>query len=107
MLTTLPRGWDGYHGVPVTRANVQMAAHFLDRFLDSSSAAPWLVPLSGGGLQLEWHQGGLDIEVAYPADDVPEMYVRDLASGEEWEIDPESTDLDGLRTLASRLRPSR
>ena len=56
-LTKLKPGWDGYHGVPA----VQSIAEVADIMTLSNAS---ISPMSGGGIQLEWHENGYDIEVA-------------------------------------------
>lgn len=62
--TRLPHGWDSYGGEPTTQAAAVAAL----RFLDALRTAPAVVPCSDGGLQLEWHTAGYDIEVAFGTD---------------------------------------
>lgn len=54
-LAGLTQGWDGHQGHPPTEGALDAARQFL------LNAA--VVPLSDGGLQIEWHRGDLDIEV--------------------------------------------
>src|SRR5262245_45803740 len=58
----LARGWDSYDARPVARRSAQNALTFLARFVEATTAPPAVVPLSDGGVQLEWHRGGLDVE---------------------------------------------
>lgn len=80
-------GWDSYNALPTTIDSVSHALRFLGEFLQHDSAPPTIVPLADGGVQLEWHRGGVDIEASFPAGDRPELYVRDLESGDEYELD--------------------
>ena len=101
----LPRGWDTYDGAPVSTSVASGTFSFLSRILEPSSAAPAVVPLADGGVQLEWHRGGLDVEVSFsPGDARPEIYVNDLEAGIEWEGDPTSPEFDEIRPLLQRLR---
>jgi len=64
------------------------------------SPAPSVVPLSTGGLQLEWHTQGVDLEVAVEHDGTLEVLYEDSQTGEEWEREFDR-NLDLLRpTLA-------
>lgn len=67
-LTKLDPGWDGYDGDPVLP---QVAGHAL-RLLGAIGAytqiVPDVVPLSNGGLQLEWYVGIHEIEVEIAPD---------------------------------------
>jgi hypothetical protein len=62
-LTRYEAGWDGYNA-SVPRASVIIFARdILMSVMKASTPAPAIVPLSSGGLQLEWHVGGLDVEL--------------------------------------------
>jgi len=100
----LARGWDTYDAAPVSERIVQRALGFLLRFLEPSSPPPAVVPLSDGGVQMEWHRGGLDIEVTFSPREAPEMYVRDIANGNEWEGEPTPDLIEQVRPLLVRLR---
>jgi hypothetical protein len=100
----LDNGWDTYNAAPVSPSSVQRALAFLFRFLEPSSPTPSVVPLSDGGVQMEWHRGGLDIEVTFSPREVPELYVRDLETGDEWEGDATTDLIEQVRPLLARLR---
>jgi hypothetical protein len=54
-LRQLKHGWDSYGGLPPTPEAIAVA----EILLQPGS----LVPSPDGGLQIEWHQGGYDIEI--------------------------------------------
>lgn len=59
----------------------------------AETAPPLIAPLNDGGVQLEWHRGGLDVEVVFSPDDEERgLWVRDQATGDELEtsIDPQA-----------------
>jgi len=62
-LTSLPKGWDGYAGKPVSFNCAQFAANLLESLFSPNIPPPQLVPGSDGTLQIEWHQNQLDIEI--------------------------------------------
>jgi hypothetical protein len=63
------------------------AMTFLTRALGPKAATPSLAPLNEGGLQAEWHRGGVDVEVIFsPDEDERGIYVRDKHTGEEQEL---------------------
>ena len=66
-LTTLGRGWDGYDGIPVQHHTVQRAQEFLKAIEEHTQIMPDIVPLSNGGLQLEWFVGVYEVEVEIDA----------------------------------------
>ena len=84
-LTALAVGWNGYDAREVKADMAIDAAKFLTRVAFPGIAAPSIVPLSDGGMQIEWHRGGVDIEVAF-SDDEPGVYVVDR-EGEGAEVE--------------------
>lgn len=59
-LKTLPVGWDGYRAPQIDHQAIARAVAFL------RSAS--IVPCAGGGVQLEWHQLDLDLEIEFEPD---------------------------------------
>lgn len=84
-LLTLPRDWDGHGGDSVASENVEAAGRFLAAVMAPSTPAPTIVPTSDGGLQLEWHRAGFDVELPFGDEDSPLLYVAEVDSGREWE----------------------
>lgn len=64
-LTALARGWDSYDGTPVEAGLAMQAVEFLLNVALFHVPPPAIVPLSDGGLQLEWHEGGVDLEISF------------------------------------------
>lgn len=62
-LLKLPDGWDGYDGVAVKFANVFITTTILNGICRDSTPLPDFVPVSRGGLQIEWHTADVDIEI--------------------------------------------
>lgn len=94
-LTSLPRGWDGYGGKPLSFDCAQFAAAVVERLFISSLDAPQLVPVSDGSVRLEWHQNQYDIEIDIEGPYEVQAYRRNLRSGYEEEIEIE-TDFTAL-----------
>lgn len=62
-LVRLANGWDGYDGKPVSMMNAIFALQILGKACWESTPAPQIVPLSDGGLQVEWHTLNGDLEL--------------------------------------------
>jgi len=62
-LTSLPVGWDGYSGLPVSFPVAYFVANMLERLCEDTVPAPSLVPGSDGSLQVEWHRNKFDVEL--------------------------------------------
>ena len=101
-LMRLPRDWDSYGGVAVNQRSAARALWFLSRSLERDSDAPWVVPLGDGGVQLEWHRPGFDVEIVF-SESGNEATVFDEARGIEWEGDPEAAR-SVLNAVVSSLR---
>jgi hypothetical protein len=87
-LLALPHNWDGHGGDSIAPEAVEAAGRFLATVMSSSTPAPTIVPTSSGGLQLEWHRGGFDVELLFGDEDVPLLYLAEVDSGREWEGSP-------------------
>ena len=99
-LLTLPPDWDSYGARSVDPALVQLAVDFVNTFMKPSSPAPRVVPLSSGGLQLEWHRKGIDLEVVFDHGQQPFFHQHNRSTGEESEhVLPENSLL--LRSIIS------
>jgi hypothetical protein len=100
-LLSLRPDWNGHGACPVGSGNVLAAGRFLAAVMEPATPAPTIVPTAGGGLQLEWHRAGLDVELLFGEEDPPLLYVAELDSGREWE----GTPIEGFAEfeLAQRL----
>jgi hypothetical protein len=97
-LTALAHGWDSYGGQPVAADAAMGAVRFLAETAYPELPEPAVVPLADGGVQIEWHRGGLDIEVTF-SDEHAGMYVEDLAGGEAYERSREDARAELLRLM--------
>jgi len=61
-LTRLASGWDGYQGAPVREENAKLLMDMLDVIKDDDCLIS-IVPSSDGGVQIEWHDRKLSIEI--------------------------------------------
>lgn len=78
----LPPGWDGYGGKPLRHDTGMFTLQVLNSTLGPSIPAPHIVPAPDGGVQVEWHQNQMDIELYIAAPYDCELMVHDLRSGE-------------------------
>ena len=79
------------------------ALTFFASALPPTTAPPSLSPLNDGGVQAEWHRGGLDVEIVFSPDESESgIFVRDKETGEEQEL---ALDPAAFRALiGDRLR---
>ncbi len=82
-LMRLPLGWDGHDGRPVDFDVADFAVQFLLQTLEPNGPAPLVVPTSYGGLQLEWHEQEIDLEIEVEAPNRIFVSFEDRESGEE------------------------
>lgn len=62
-LVRLEKGWDGYRAIPVKFETAVFSLRVLEAALPTGAPAPFIVPGSGGDLQIEWHTETTDIEL--------------------------------------------
>jgi hypothetical protein len=98
-LLRLPAGWDGHNARPVSRAIVDFATYLLPRLIGPGTPPAFIAPLPSGGLQLEWHRNGWDLEIEICAPSELYAYARELATGREWECELR----DDISELAPKL----
>lgn len=84
-MRTLPRGWDGQDGVRATMSAIVAAITVLSETMATNTVPPAIVPTSNGGLQLEWHKNGVDLEVYVDANGHVSAWCQEGAR--EWEED--------------------
>lgn len=58
-LASLSEGWDGYDAYPISDAALAVVR------------ALHVVPTCNGGIQIEWHANGWDVEVEVSKDGIP------------------------------------
>ena len=101
-LISLPEDWDTHGGRPLRLATALFALQILIETLDRSGPRPQIFPASYGGVQIEWHEQGIDIEVEVIAPHEVLVTFEDAVTGDE-EAFPLSTDLSRLSDLLGVL----
>ncbi len=100
-LFRLERNWDSYGAVPVDPKIVKSALEILLSVTDYDSPAPSVVPTVSGGLQFEWHIGGIDLEIVVSGPGDSRFIFEDRSDHEiEGELPAEASR---LADLVSRL----
>jgi hypothetical protein len=77
--------WDSYGARPVDKKSIEIAVSLLLTILRENSPEPAVVPTSIGGVQLEWHKGGIDLEIEVTPTGTRQAYFHDHRSGLGWE----------------------
>lgn len=104
-LVTLPQGWDGYNGLPVQTRVAERARRLLKAIMGYTSIIPAVVPLSDGGLQLEWFVGAYEVEIAITPEGTILVDFECKSDGRVAEIklaDPR--EISGIASLFRELR---
>ncbi len=82
-LLQLPQNWDGY-GTPSLRRDACMfALEILERVMQPRTPLPQVVPSSVGGIQLEWHERDVDLELHIATPYRCELWFEDHRTGQE------------------------
>ena len=84
-LFTLPTDWDSYGARAPDPACVLAAWQMLTAVMRDDTPPPAVVPTARGGVQLEWHRNGVDLEVEVATPRTFLMSFEADASGEAWE----------------------
>jgi hypothetical protein len=99
----LPEGWDTYNGQPLKLDTGMFALQLLYDVMNPRASVPLVAPTSPGGVQFEWHQGQLELELCINAPYDCELSFRDRATGEEQSYNL-TTDFSPLTRLMLRLQ---
>jgi len=104
--TTLPEGWDSYGAKFIERHAIDSAIELLRRIAQHDTPKPAVVPTNRGGIQIEWHTRGVDLEIEItPHGDIRLLYENPQENAEEeFEL---GFDLKLLADLIAKVSPSR
>ncbi|MCC7342476.1 MAG: hypothetical protein IT170_15450 [Bryobacterales bacterium] len=84
-LLQLAPNWDGYGASEVRQDVAAKTLTVLWNLLESDSPTPNVVPLSDGGIQVEWHRHGCSLELEFPASGAASFYYYEEATDKESE----------------------
>lgn len=105
-LLKLRAGWDGYRAEPLSVEAAKAGIEILFAIADDLALPPQLFPLLDGGIQLEWHAAGNDVEIEVDATGRAHTLATDAAGrivvDEELEHD-QGQGLHATRTALRRL----
>jgi hypothetical protein len=103
-LSRLDENWDTYGGSPLSDDAIYTALSIIARLLRDESAPPAIVPTSEGGVQLEWHRAGDELEIRVAPSGAISAFRCNEVAGEMAEIEQVSlTDLRPLVELAGPI----
>lgn len=67
-LLLLPFDWNREGAPPIEAGAIQLAMDALWSFMTDRSSFPQWTPTRSGGVQLDWHEKGIDLEIEFPPD---------------------------------------
>ncbi len=102
-LCRLRRGWDGHNGLPANKSTALFASSVIGSLMLPNIPAPSIMPLSYGGIQVEWHRNGWDIEIEIAGPNQVFVYTRELTSGIEQEFSG-GANLSRLRQIIDLIK---
>ena len=79
--------WDGYGGRAIDFNTIYSTFELLKLVMKDETPVPSIVPTSIGGIQIEWHVHGIDLEVEFITPVRLEGLFEDSVTGVEWEKD--------------------
>jgi hypothetical protein len=105
-LLRLPPGWNSHNAAPVPPDAAVTALDIVVQTLFLGAPYPHITPLSSGGLQIEWHEPGIEIEASVDREGIVTVWCHDSQDGTEAEfVDDE--DAPHLLDLVGQLvRPA-
>jgi hypothetical protein len=94
--------WNGYGEKAITGQAVARTVNLLTQ-LAMEGPEPVVVPMSDGGIQIEWHCGGTEIEIEVPPDDRESSVYVTLPDGTVLEQPSKSSKDPIWRALRARI----
>lgn len=82
-LLELPERWNSYNAKPISKENVTFAVALLAQVMGAGTPAPHVVPKVRGGVQLEWHTRGINLEISIDSPGHVSFSAEDLRGVEE------------------------
>ncbi|HUY27567.1 MAG TPA: hypothetical protein VMV27_09125 [Candidatus Binataceae bacterium] len=106
-LVQMPENWDSYGARRINIEHVVQALTILEQVMRPGTPIPAMVPTPRGGIQVEWHTHGVDIELTIESEEIFQLFFEDRTSGEicEEELDARIEKLD--KFVAALSRPAR
>ncbi len=101
-LTELQAGWNSYGARPIRLDVIRHVTRWIPRLIQPTTPGPAVVPRVNGGLQLEWHRKGVDLEIMVDSPTDIRIEAEDLASNEATEASLVGNE-ELLRTWIARI----
>ncbi|GJM23623.1 MAG: hypothetical protein DHS20C16_00380 [Phycisphaerae bacterium] len=99
-LLELRTDWDSYGAKRINPSHVIAAINLLTLVMTENIPIPSVVPTSCGGVQLEWHTNGIDLEISTVSSYRFLVSFENSGEEKEWEL---TADLNDLVECLSKL----
>jgi hypothetical protein len=80
----LSDNWDGRGADRIVGDAAASAVAALLDLVNTDTPTPSIVPTVHGGIQVEWHEQGMDLEIKFDPGEEPYVVFEDFESDEEW-----------------------
>jgi hypothetical protein len=80
-IANLPQNWDGYGSAPLGVKEREHVTKLLSSLDNADLPAPNIVPISGGGIQIEWQYHGRELELEIVASSEELMFLKVYQDG--------------------------
>jgi hypothetical protein len=104
-LLSLPQNWNSYGALPIQPQNVQSAIQLLEKLVRSDTPRPIVTPTVRGGVQLEWHTRGIDLEIEIDPPGHYQVLFEDPKADVLLELVLDASDLARLQELLAQFSP--
>jgi hypothetical protein len=104
-LGALPENWNSYGARRIGIHAVAGVAKLLSLIMTDTTPLPAFVPTQAGGIQIEWHERGIDLEIEVAPTATYRAALEDSSAGVDWAGDVTS-DLRPLRRALVTLAGS-
>jgi hypothetical protein len=85
-LLSLPPGWNSYSARPIEHQSAKQAIQLLAEYLKPGTPPPSVVPTVRGGIQLEWHTAGADLEIYIESPNEVSFFAEETGSGQSSDV---------------------
>jgi hypothetical protein len=99
----LPENWNSYGAKAIKAHFAKFAGIFVQSVAEPSLPEPSVVPTVQGGVQVEWHTRGIDLEVRFEAGDRISVSFEDRREGLEWQSEFKFNDVNPLPPILAKL----
>lgn len=102
-LLALPENWNSYNARSVRREAALSAQHLIQETVRADTPRPIVMPTPVGGIQIEWHTRGVDLEIEIDERGRIEALWGVPEEGIEEEIEVTGAELSAVCALIARL----